>query len=440
MAAQVIGNYEIQGLLGQGGMGKVYRARDCRDGRMVALKECTIPEAVQGTARREAIERYHREVRAASVLDHPNIVRVLDSFEANGSYFMAMELLDGCTVREMLRQGGALSVSRATKIAIQIANALDFAHGRGIIHRDVSPDNIFVLQDGTAKLTDFGVAKLVSEQTLTQAQMAIGTPAYMSPEQAKGLSLDGRSDLFSLGSTLYEMLANAKPFPGDSLGAVISKILHEEPQRPPGIPDYLGSILRKALTKDPAGRYQTGREMANDLLSQRAPAVAAPRPAAVGAAPPPNVTVITPSPAPSMGSPRYVPPQPSNLCPYHNRVFTGICTNCGRPVCDDCRRMVGGQGLCQFCAAGASKSGNSFSIAALVLGIVSVVLCCIPILGPLAIIFGAVALNRQESSREMAIAGIILGCLSLAILVIWMINTSMRAPTMMPAQPSGWSN
>ncbi|HKA36227.1 MAG TPA: protein kinase [Thermoanaerobaculia bacterium] len=278
MLGKTFSHYRVLKLLGEGGMGVVYEAEDTRLGRHVALK--FVAEKVMVP---ETVERFHREARAASLLNHPNICTVHDVGEAGGYHFIAMELLEGTTLEKQLQQG-PLPMEQLLPLAIQIANALDAAHTRGVIHRDVKPANVFVTPDGRAKIMDFGLAKFLqapggslvstddSQTTLPHLTMPgapMGTATFMSPEQARGDELDARSDLFSFGTLLYYMATGVFPFRGKTLAVILSGILERAPASPrevhPDIPDKLQDIILKALEKNRADRYQSARDMAVDL-------------------------------------------------------------------------------------------------------------------------------------------------------------------------------
>jgi serine/threonine protein kinase len=212
----------------------VWEGRDPQMNRRVAVKELQLPATITGQARRERIERFYREARAAGAMSHPNIVTIHEVGEDRGRFFIAMEFLEGQTLRERITVGGALALSEAVAIAVALCDALEYAHLRGVIHRDIKPDNIHLLPGGRVKLTDFGIARITTEDQLTVAGQVFGTPSYMSPEQIEGRPIDVRSDLFALGILLYEMVSGQKPFKGDSVPTIINRIITMPTPHAPG--------------------------------------------------------------------------------------------------------------------------------------------------------------------------------------------------------------
>src|SRR6516165_7746276 len=267
------GRYEILGELGRGAMGVVYRATDPVIGRPVAVKSIRLSSEGTGLTRNELLSRFQTEARAAGLLTHPNIFMVYDAGEENGLYYITMELVEGKSLQSLLDGGHAFPVPRVLRILEQTRSALAFAHERNVVHRDIKPANLMLTADDTVKVTDFGTAKIVQFGTVQQTTHVMGTPSYMSPEQVKGRPVDGRSDIFSLGVVLYEMLTREKPFPGQSITTVIYKIVNEDPVPPrqlnPSIHPGLNEIVLRALAKEPEVRYQTCREMLEDLKSYR---------------------------------------------------------------------------------------------------------------------------------------------------------------------------
>jgi serine/threonine-protein kinase len=262
---QNIGRYQIEAELGKGAMGVVYKATDPNIGRAVALK--TLRLDVHGIEQEEMLRRFKNEARSAGVLNHPNIVTIYDAGEDQGLFYIAMEFIEGNTLAELLQQHRVLPVDQVVAITRNICAGLDYAHSKGIVHRDIKPANIMITPEGTAKIMDFGIAKVSG--SLTSTGQVLGTPNYMSPEQVKGRQLDGRSDLFSLGVMLYEMLTGEKPFMGQGVTTIIYKIVNENPI-PPRDLDFtihpgLSAVVTRTLSKDPYERYQTGSELIRDL-------------------------------------------------------------------------------------------------------------------------------------------------------------------------------
>ena len=283
MIGQTVSHYRILEHLGGGGMGVVYKAQDTNLDRVVAIK--FLPQAL--ATDRQALERFQREARAASALNHPHICTIHDLGEHRGQPFLVMELLQGSTLKQRL-VGQTLDAEETVEIAIQLADALDAAHAAGIVHRDIKPANIFITERGDTKVLDFGLAKRVLERasddsempteldddpSLTSPGSAVGTVAYMSPEQVRGEAADARTDLFSLGVVLYQMAAGERPFIGATSGVIFNEILSKEPvpltQRNPVLPASLDLIIAKLLEKDREMRYQSARDLLIDLKRLR---------------------------------------------------------------------------------------------------------------------------------------------------------------------------
>ncbi len=264
VARPTLGRYELLAELGRGAMGVVYKGRDPKINRLVAIKTVhfdNFEEAVVPQVK----ERFFREAQSAGMLNHPNIMTVYDAGEEMDLAYIAMELLDGRDLTPSCRKGSLLPWPRAAEVAAKVADALCFAHERGIVHRDIKPANIMLLKNGEVKVTDFGIARIQAiSQTKTGA--VLGTPSYMSPEQIAGQKVDGRSDLFSLGIVLFELLAGERPFKGDSIATIMFQITSAEPAPlatlAPGVPGALQAVLAKALRKPPAERFQTGADFA----------------------------------------------------------------------------------------------------------------------------------------------------------------------------------
>ena len=267
------GRYEIVGELGRGAMGVVYKAMDPVIGRTVAVKTIRLSEEGTGLSRPELLTRFQTEARAAGLLTHPNIVVVFDAGEEDGLYYITMELVEGKSLQTLLDGGHAFPLPRTLRIMDQTCSALQFAHERNVIHRDIKPANLMLTADDTVKVTDFGTAKILQFGTVQQTAHVMGTPSYMSPEQVKGRAVDGRSDIFSLGVMLYEMVTGEKPFPGQNITTVIYKIVNEEPVPPrqinPSIHAGISAVVMRALEKEPDQRYQSCREMLEDLRNYR---------------------------------------------------------------------------------------------------------------------------------------------------------------------------
>ncbi len=259
--------YQVTHLIARGGMAMVYRAQDTLLNRAVALK-ILYPELSEDPL---FVERFRREAQAAANLSHPNIVPVFDWGEDGETYFIVMELVDGISLAEMLRNSVTLTAARSAQIVAQVAAALGYAHRSGVVHRDVKPGNILITRDGQVKVTDFGIAQAVSsEDHLAEAGSVMGTATYFSPEQAEGAAVDGRSDVYSLGVVLYEMLVGRPPFVGDTPVEVSSQHVHNAvplmSQFSSSVPSDLEAIVMEALSKSPSNRYQSADELRADLI------------------------------------------------------------------------------------------------------------------------------------------------------------------------------
>src|SRR5256886_3684567 len=256
-AAQTIGRYRVERLLGAGAMGEVYRAYDPAIDRMVAIKVVR-PDLATGSGSDQWLQRFRREARAAGRRFHPNIIAILDFGEDHGMPFLAMEYVEGSSLDSFLKASGPLDASRGVAIITQVLSALGFAHQNGIIHRDVKPSNIMILNSGEVKVADFGIARIDASEFTIVGDL-LGTPAYMAPEQFSGSPVDTRTDLFAAGVILFEMLTGVKPFRGKSITEIMSFMEKRGPEDiralNPAVPEALKYVISKSVAFDPAQRY-----------------------------------------------------------------------------------------------------------------------------------------------------------------------------------------
>lgn len=266
-----LGRYEVLGELGKGAMGIVYKAKDPLIERVVAIKTINLGLALDDKEEYEG--RFYQEAKAAGRLSHPNIVTIYDVGRGGDVAYIAMEFLQGRELRDIMNDGGLLPVDQVLDIVAQVAQGLAYAHEHGIVHRDIKPSNIMVVRDGHVKITDFGIARMASSSVRTQTGMVLGSPKYMSPEQVLGKTLDQRSDIFSLGVMLYEMLTGQAPFNGENVNAIMYQTLNAVPAPPnmlnPAVPEMINFIVAKALAKKVDDRYQNAKDFAVDLRACR---------------------------------------------------------------------------------------------------------------------------------------------------------------------------
>jgi eukaryotic-like serine/threonine-protein kinase len=379
-------------------MGIVYEAFDVVHGREVALKVMTPPRSSTPDSHKRHLERFLREAQALSRLAHPQVARIIDQGQISGRQYFSMELIRGTTLKERIQLQGPLSLPDLTRLAIELCDVLEHLHGRGVIHRDIKPDNIMLLPDGRAVLMDFGVAQLRDDTDPNVVGGFHGSPAYMSPEQVAGRAVDGRSDIYSLAVTLYQAATGRRAVEGESVPEILRKVMEEYPAPPAGLPFFFQAILMKAMAKSPAVRYQRAGDLAMDLSFGRAPSVPGAMPASepspvvllhsplaappdVGAAPAGPVFLGEPDPEPGpaatlgawdlpppggswLGETARVPePSPAAeaapaaaraVCRVHP-ALAGVakCGICASPICYTCTLEVPGRGvLCRACAFG----------------------------------------------------------------------------------------
>jgi tRNA A-37 threonylcarbamoyl transferase component Bud32 len=265
----MLGRYEVEKELGKGAMGVVYLGRDPKINRVVAIKTLALSQEFEEEELEDVRQRFFREAETAGRLNHPNIVTIYDAGEEHDLAYIAMELLKGKDLMRYTRPGHLLPVDAVIDVLLKVADALDYAHSQRVVHRDIKPANIMYEVDSrNVKVTDFGIAR-ITDSSKTKTGLVLGTPSYMSPEQLAGKKVDGRSDLFSLGVTMYQLCTGQLPFKGESMASLMFKIANESPQNVlelrPDLPPCLAAILQKILVKKVAERYQTGGELATDL-------------------------------------------------------------------------------------------------------------------------------------------------------------------------------
>ncbi|MEW5788360.1 MAG: serine/threonine-protein kinase [Pseudomonadota bacterium] len=357
-----LGKYRILGELGRGAMGVVYRGFDPLIEREVALKTLRA-DLLEGTEKATLLERFKKEAQAAGRLNHPGIVQVYEYGEDNSRVFIAMELIQGKELKAYLAEDIRFDLASIVRMMDELLDALGFAHKNGVVHRDVKPSNIVVLQNGRIKVTDFGIARLESS-TLTQAGNVLGTPSYMSPEQFMAQRVDGRSDLFSTGVLLYELLTGEKPFVGNSFASIMHKVLKEQPIPPSElnitIPTLFDAVVAKALSKRPDERFQNaqafaqaldaalaGRPMAPDASSDATMMVSGPAAAVPAPARDTGATVVVGGDAPTVAATRAQPAEGPDGYPDKTVTMSGL-----RPQVSDPMATV-------FAAPGASAQPDA---------------------------------------------------------------------------------
>jgi len=270
VAPSAIGRYQITGTLGFGAMGAVYKAYDPFFKRILAIKTIRLDIPPGSPQYQTFIERFYQEARISGTLSHPHIVTVFDGGQEDGAPFLAMEFVDGKTIGSLLDGGARFKPERVIGLVSQVAEALDYAHSKGVVHRDIKPTNLIVYEGDKVKVSDFGIAKL-ADSDITHSGALLGTPSYMSPEQAMGEKLDGRSDIFSLGVVAFEMLSGQQPFPGPNVTSILYKLVHVDPVEPANlemnglVPDRWREVFRKVLAKKPENRYPTASAFVQDL-------------------------------------------------------------------------------------------------------------------------------------------------------------------------------
>jgi eukaryotic-like serine/threonine-protein kinase len=356
-----LGEYELVREVGRGAMGIVFEAIHRPSGRQVALKLLVFPPLIPDEEREGLIARFAREARALASVRHPHVVSVHDVGIVDGPPFMAMEYLVGMNAREWLHRHGPMPPGDLVRIGCQLCSALEAVHAAGIVHRDVKPDNVVLTEDGSVRLTDFGIARMEVEASLTRTGGLIGSPAYMAPEQILGGTVDARSDLFSAGVTLYQLLTGELPFQGTQLMEIAHRVAYDPPRPPVGAPPALAAVILRALDKDPDRRFAPADELGSALEEA---AASDPGAQAMGVAAATPITVLdTPSPvSPPLGTPTLHRPQPSvsssviGHCEQHpGRAAAASCSECGTPLCGACVRFRLGRAWCEEHSTGRAR-------------------------------------------------------------------------------------
>src|SRR6058998_3485204 len=320
---QTIGRYQVLDSIGYGAMGAVYKAFDPLIKRTLAIKTIRLDIPRQSPQYRSFIDRFYHEARISGTLSHPNIVTLFDIGEESGLPYLAMEFVEGETISSIVERGERFPPEKVIALVSQIASAVDYAHSKGVIHRDIKPSNLILYEGERVKVTDFGIAKLVDAE-MTQSGVLLGTPSYMSPEQAMGDKLDGRTDIFSLGVCAFEMLSGEQPFPGTNVTSILYKLVHVDPIEPANlemnglVPQKWHEVFNRVLAKKPDDRYQTATEFVQDLeyclgswfgavpdmtLAESAESTLAGKVAAAGGGPPGARKTLVRSQAPTAEAP-----------------------------------------------------------------------------------------------------------------------------------------
>lgn len=379
MATIEFGKYQITRELGRGAMGVVYEAQDPDLGCELALKVITLKSGASPESRQRQVERFSREARALSQINHPHVVRLIERGEIAGQAFFTMELVRGTTLRDRLQFEGSLSLTELLRLTVEMCGVLDHLHQQGVVHRDVKPDNIMLMPDGSGKLMDFGIAMLLFEDNQATTGGFEGSPAYMSPEQVAGRPVDGRTDIYSLAVTIYEAATGKRAFDGDSIATITQKVVKEYPAPPAGLPLHFQAILMRAMAKNPNHRYQRASELAADLRAGRMPYVprASPPPpppaahpiflggdapmAALPATPgDPLATLLeNPATAAAPAAPAFLP-DGRPACRLHaGRAASLQCGSCRQPICYTCMLEIPNRGIvCRQCAFGTRPAGG----------------------------------------------------------------------------------